>query len=126
MDLVAAQKFSQMVEAEKARTCGEESQHCYAVVHQERFADVLRLCCTFVPDSSARVLDIGRSELTFYLSNFYRDIHSLGFDPKLDNGGHREVSRMDSVPHIVFDLLHADRFDDWPRCGHFDLIVFSE
>jgi hypothetical protein len=79
-----------------------------------------------VPEPSARVLDVGRSELTVYLSKFYKDIHTLGLDPSLDDGGHREVSSMAAVPHIVFDLLHSDRIAAWPACGHFDLIVFSE
>jgi len=126
MDLIAADKLSEMLEAEKARTCGEESQHSYSVRHRERFADVLGLCRKFVPNPSARVLDIGRSELTSYLMTFYRNVHTLGLDPKLDDGGHREVSSMDAVPHIVFDLLHSDRISDWPQCEPFDLIVFSE
>jgi SAM-dependent methyltransferase len=80
----------------------------------------------YVPEPSARVLDVGRSELTVYLSEFYKDIHTLGLDPSLDDGGHREVSSMDAVPHIVFDLLHSDRIAAQPECGSFDLIVFSE
>lgn len=126
MDLNAAQRLSGMLDAEKANTCGEESRQFYLAMHQERFADILRLSRRYVPDPSGRVLDIGRSELTSYLSKFYKNVHSMGLDPNLDDGGHREVSSLDTVPHIVFDLLHADRVATWPSCGHFDLIVFSE
>jgi len=116
----------QLLEAEKATTCGQESRKTYFEMHQVRFADILRLCRRYVPDSSARVLDIGRSELTAYLLNFYHDIHTLGLDPSIDDGGHREVSTMDTVPHISFDLLNSSMVSSWPDCGRFDLIVFSE
>lgn len=86
--------LSQLVEAEKALTCGEESRHNYSDMHQVRFADILRLCRSYVPVSSARVLDVGRSELTAYLSTHYQNIHTLGLDPSIDDGGHREVSNM--------------------------------
>jgi SAM-dependent methyltransferase len=119
--------LSQLLEAEKAITCGEESKQNYFSMHKERFADILRLCRSHVPDPSARVLDIGRSELTAYLLNFYKNIHTLGLDPSVDDGGHREVSRMDAVPHITFDLLNSHTVSNWPDCGgKFDLIVFSE
>jgi SAM-dependent methyltransferase len=115
-----------LLEVEKAKTCGQESKLGYFDMHTVRFADILRLCRRNVPDPSARVLDIGRSELTAYLLNFYRNIHTLGLDTSIDDGGHREVSNMDTVPHITFDLLHADAVSSWPDCGPFDLIVFSE
>jgi SAM-dependent methyltransferase len=47
-------------------------------------------------------------------------------DPTVDDGGHREVRMMDTVPHITFDLLNSDNVGSWPDCGRFDLIVFSE
>jgi SAM-dependent methyltransferase len=115
-----------LLEVEKAKTCGQESRRSYFEMHQRRFADILRLCRRNVPDPSARVLDIGRSELTAYLSKFYRNIHTMGLDTSIDDGGHREVSNMDTVPHITFNLLHADAVSCWPECGRFDLIVFSE
>lgn len=120
------QKLTALLELEKASTCGAESRQSYSAMHRERFADVLRLCRTYVPDPSARVLDIGRSELTFHLSRVYKDIRTLGFETILDDGGHREVSSLDTIPHLVFNLLHADRVVEWPECGRFDLIVFSE
>ncbi|WP_162539347.1 methyltransferase domain-containing protein [Granulicella sp. WH15] len=118
--------LTQLLENEKAITCGEQSRHTYFDTHQARFADILRLCRGQVPIPSARVLDIGRSELTAYLLNFYPNIHTLGFDPAIDDGGHRETSDLKSVPHIPFDLLNAHVVSSWPDCGRFDLIVFSE
>src|SRR5258708_3195551 len=126
VDVNAGERLSELMEAEKASTCGEDSRQNYFVVHQKRFANILQLSKTYVPDPSAGVLDVGRSELTVYLSKFYKEIHTLGLDPNLDDGGHREVNSMDAVPHIVFDLLHSNRIDVWPQCGRFDLIVFSE
>lgn len=118
--------LSRMLATEKAATCGDESRQNYLSMHQARFADILRLCRRYVPDSSARVLDIGRSELTAQLGGFYQNVNSLGLDPGADDGGHRELKAMDAVPHITFDLLRSDRVSEWPDCGRFDLIVFSE
>jgi SAM-dependent methyltransferase len=126
MDANAEQRLSELLEVEKANTCGEDSRKNYFVMHQARFADILQLSKTYVPDPFARVLDVGRSELTAYLSKFYKDVHTLGLDPNLDDGGHREVSSMDAVPHIVFDLLNSNDVAAWPASGRFDLIIFSE
>ena len=122
----AEDTLSRMLEAEKAVTCGEESRRSYLSTHQARFAEIMRLCRRYVPDASARVLDVGRSELTVYLRGFYSNVHTLGFDPGADDGGHREMNAMNDVPHITFDLLRSDRVSEWPDCGRFDLIVFSE
>lgn len=122
----AENEFARMLEAEKAVTCGEESRRSYFSMHRARFAEIMRLCRKYVPDASARVLDIGRSELTAYLGGFYGNVHTLGLDAGADDGGHRELNPMHAVPHITFDLLRSDRVTDWPDCGRFDLIVFSE
>jgi len=122
----AERMLRELLEIEKTRTCGQESKETYLEMHKTRFADILRLCQCQVPNRSARVLDIGRSELTAYLRNYYQNIHTLGFDPSIDDGGHRELSAMADVPHITFDLLNSPEIYDWPECGSFDLIVFSE
>jgi Methyltransferase domain len=122
----AEDALSRMRDAEKAVTCGRESGRSYLSTHRARFAEIMRLCRTYVADPSARLLDIGRSELTAYLRDFYGNVHSLGLDPGADDGGHRETKTMDDVPHITFDLLRSDRVCEWPDCGRFDLIVFSE
>ena len=126
MNAQTEQRLYRLLEAEKAITCGEESRRSYFETHQRRFVDVLQLCRSYVPDPSARVLDIGRSELTAYLSKFYQNVHSLGLDPEIDDGGHREVTWMSAVPHITFDLLNSHDVSMWPACDPFDLIVFSE
>jgi SAM-dependent methyltransferase len=122
----AEDALSRMLEAEKIFTCGEESRRSYLLMHEARFADTLRLCQGYVPDPSARVLDIGRSEFTGYLGSFYGDVQTLGLDSGDDDGGHREMKALDGVAHITFDLLRCDRVSNWPDCGRFDLIVFSE
>ena len=122
----AEQLLEQLISAEKADTCGIDSMQTYRVMHEPRFADILRICRDLVPDPSARVLDIGRSELTAYLATFYQNIHTLGFDPSADDGGHRETGNLKIVPHITFNLLDASNVATWPKCGPFDLIVFSE
>lgn len=122
----AEHHVTRMLEAEKSATCGEESRRSYSSMHVARFAEIMRLCRRYVPDPSASVLDIGRSELTAHLAGFYRNVSTLGLDPGTDDGGHRELTAMDAVPHITFDLLRADCIPEWPDCGRFDLIVFSE
>ena len=118
--------LARLMDVEKAETSGIESRHRYLEKHERRFAEILRICRALVPDPSSRVLDIGRSDLTAYLSTFYRDVHTLGLDPRCDDGGHRETRDLNAIPHIIFDLLHAPAAADWPDCGTFDLIVFSE
>jgi SAM-dependent methyltransferase len=122
----AEYKLTQLLEAEIASTCGQESRQNYFTLHQARFAEILELSRKHVPDQSARVLDVGRSELTSFLCTYYRNVHTLGLDPSIDDGGHREVSQMDQVPHITFDLLGSGNVAGWPDCGSFDLILFSE
>jgi SAM-dependent methyltransferase len=119
-------RLGQLVDTEKASTCGQASRLNYLDMHQARFADILRLCQSHVPDPLARVLDVGRSELTAYLLNYYNNIHTMGLDTSMDDGGHREVTEMDTVAHITFDLLNSHIPSSWPECESFDLIVFSE
>lgn len=116
----------QLVKAEKSHTSSDASRKYYVDLHKNRFADVVRLCQFYVPNPYARALDVGRSELTVHLRTFYPNITTLGLDLHADDGGHREASSMEAVPHIAFDLLNSDRVDIWPKCGSFDLIVFSE
>lgn len=120
-------RLTEMLEVETAEACGQESRHRYLDLHKARRADIMRLCQSRVPNPSARVLDIGRSELTACLLNHYKDVHTLGFDPSVDDGGHREISNMDdTVHHITFDLLNSHNVSAWPDTERFDLIVFSE
>lgn len=122
----AAQILTHLLETEKSRTCGDESKQSYAGLHRSRFGGILRICRSEVPNPLARVLDIGRSELTAYLTSFYRNVQTLGLDLTVDDGGHRETRKLDAVPHIAFDLLNSPVPSNWPKCGNFDLVVFSE
>lgn len=116
----------QLMKVEKAQTSSEASSQYYVDLHKERFADILRLCQYYVVNPSAPVLDVGRSELTAHLLKLYSNVTTLGLNLCTDDGGHREVSHMETVPHIEYDLLNSHRVDKWPASGIFDLIVFSE
>jgi SAM-dependent methyltransferase len=122
----AERVLARLLDIEKADTSSIESRQKYLAMHEPRFAEILRLSRSLVPDSGARVLDVGRSELTACLATFYRGIWTLGFDPSIDDGGHREMGDLNAIPHITFDLLNTPNLPDWPQCGVFDLIVFSE
>lgn len=57
----------QLMKAEKAQTSSDISRQYYVDLHEDRFADILQLCQLYVANPSARVLDVGRSELTAHL-----------------------------------------------------------
>lgn len=119
-------RLLQLMTVEKAHTSSDASRQYYVDLHKDRFADTLRLCQFYVANPSARVLAVGRSELTAHLQNFYPNVTTLGLDLCTDVGGHREANSMETTPHVTFDLLTSHRIDLWPQCGPFDLIVFSE
>lgn len=119
-------RLLQLMKVEKVHTSSDASRQYYVDLHKDRFADILRLCKFYVANPSARVLDVGRSELTAHLLEFYTNLTTLGLDLYADDGGHREASSMKAVPHITFDLLNSHRVDIWPECEPFGLIVFSE
>ena len=116
----------QLMRVEKAQTSSDASRHYYIDLHKDRFADILRVCRSYVANPAARVLDVGRSELTACLLKFYSNVTTIGLDLGTDDGGHREATSIVEIPHISFDLLNSHRLDRWPECGAFDLIVFSE
>lgn len=109
---------------EKQSTCGPEVARRYRESSMERFTCIRDLCISLNAEKSARVLDVGRSYLSQMLSERYQDVTTLGLDLE-DEGGHREGKEID-IPHIAFDLNHADCADHWPRDEKFDLIIFSE
>jgi 2-polyprenyl-3-methyl-5-hydroxy-6-metoxy-1,4-benzoquinol methylase len=120
-------KIEQLVEEEKARTCGPESALRYEAEHHMRFNRTLHICAQFVPDATACVLDVGRSSLTRLLASRYKTVWSLGFDLAEDKGGHREAGSSGGIKHLVFDLNESDQCAKWPNSPcTFDLIVFSE
>lgn len=122
------ERIQQLIAEEKEATASANSQERYSQNHQKRFDYILELCQKHQPSHSAKVLDVGRSELTYLLSRKYKEVTSLGFPLEADDGGHREVSDISDLPHIVFDLNKADETDKWPTqyAGKFDLIIFSE
>jgi hypothetical protein len=122
----ADQHFRRLLEAEKSKTSSDQSRMEYGRLHGQRFRETLALCRREVSDAGARVLDIGRSELTAVLKSYYKDVSTLGLAMGLDDGGHREAAELGGTPHICFDLLLAGDVSAWPQCGRFDLIVFSE
>lgn len=64
--------------------------------------------------------------MTAHLAGYYRNVQTLGLDLAIDDGGHRETSKLDGIPHLAYDLLNSDDVSKWPQYGLFDLIVFSE
>jgi len=115
------------IEGEKGETLGPASAARYAEFHHGRFRETLRICKRFLPDQSAAVLDVGRSEFTSMLAEYYGTVWSLGYGLEQDQGGHRETGSISRIPHVEFDLSDSDRCDKWPSspCA-FDLITFCE
>ncbi len=109
---------------EKSRTCGAEAQQRYIETHKHRFNYLYNLCLKLNPDKKAAVLDVGRSQLSAMLSNYYKHVSTLGLDIDEDEGGHREIepSKMNS---IIFNLNKSKEIDLWPD-KKFDLIIYSE
>lgn len=122
------QKINTLISAEKKLTAGSEAKKKYAQQHRARFKKLINLVENRLDRQDVHILDIGRSELTYMLSEKYPNVASLGFAPAEDDGGHRELDEGNHIPHITFDLNQADCTDLWPdeHAGSFDLIMFSE
>ena len=58
------------------------------------------------------------------ISTYYQNVVTLGFDIHDDQGGHREVEKV-NMEHIVFDLNESRDVNKWPE-QQFALIIFSE
>jgi len=88
----------------------------------------MQICKKLMPDVKTRVLDIGASQLTVLLKQYYGNVTTLGYPIAEDGGGQRtkEVVSL-SLSHITCDLNDAERFEKWPDVKEkFDLIVFAE
>lgn len=105
-------------------TCGDQAKKHYLKNHKKRFQYIVDLCKTTNSDRSAKVLDIGRSQLSVMLSSYYKNLVTMGLPLEEDIGGHREVTPV-KMEHITFDLNRSDEVDLWPN-REFDLIVCSE
>lgn len=120
-------KIQQLKDEEYSWTSGRESSKKYAEVHFKRHNKIISFCKKYKPGKKTRVLDIGRSNLSVLLSNYYSSLTTLGFDLADDDGGHRELSPIENCDHIVFDLNRSEFVEEWPAINEkFDLIVFSE
>ncbi len=123
----AEKAINELIETEKAVTCGPASSRQYNEYHSARFRRTLDICRKYVPGRDAVVLDVGRGRLTQLLSSYYNNVWSMGFEPGADDGGHREQEPMTDIPHIVFDLNDSGNTELYPEYpDHFDLIVFGD
>ena len=122
-----AHKIEELIEIEKAKTCGSEASSIYSKRQKKRFATTFDICKKYVPDRHSRVLDIGRSNLTYMLSQYYSHVFTLGYDLTVDAGGHRETVQLGNVEHITYDLNESKNPETWPDYPNsFDLIVYCE
>lgn len=121
------QTIDKWIELERSWTCGKEVSDIYAKNHNKRFHLTLAICKRYVTDRDSKVLDIGKSNLTNLLSQYYKNVSTLGFDLEKDDGGHREIAKTPSLPHFVYDLNESSNVNSWPNYHKaFDLIVFCE
>lgn len=120
--------FESLRQAERLRTCGDEAAQRYQKIHEYRFQKTLEICKQLVPNSRARVLDVGPSYLTKLLAQTYSDVSTLGLDITIDDGGQRNVSTITlALPHITFELNNTPNPDRWPDVQQpFDLVVYAE
>lgn len=120
-------KIKQLIDHEVQITTGNESSIQYALNHKKRHKKIFNLCLKSSPQKDINVLDIGRSSLTELLNTYYQNLSTLGLSLLEDNGGHRELSDLQNIDHITFDLNESDNINAWPKLNNsFDLVVFSE
>ncbi|NQV18631.1 MAG: methyltransferase domain-containing protein [Armatimonadetes bacterium] len=116
--------ITKWIDEEKQKLCSIESKDRYLQNHGKRFEYLSNLCKTLNSDKSAKILDIGRSDLSVLLTKYYSNVTTLGLDLEIDKGGHREREIID-LKHIVFDLNESKNVKKWID-EKFDLIVYSE
>jgi 2-polyprenyl-3-methyl-5-hydroxy-6-metoxy-1,4-benzoquinol methylase len=124
----ARETLEKLRQAEWTWSSSPESAKQYLVDHEVRFRETLALCKQLVPEPDARVLDVGQSYFTKLLSDYYRQVCTIGLDPSIDVGGHRstETDARD-LKHIQYDLNNSAHPESWPLVmGGFDLIVYAE
>lgn len=107
------------------------AQHKYSAYHAQRFRFVLDILDRLVVAAESRILDIGRSPLSFMLAAKCGHVTTLGFPlsqlerdfPDLCVG----LPHAEPAAHIEFDLndFGKGKFID-PTWGEFDVIVFAE
>lgn len=99
----------------------------YMSYHSERWRYLLETCVRYVPQRQSRVLDIGRSQFSYNLADYYSDVTTLGFLPE-GVGGHAVFcnTQPKTIPHVTFDLNQTQDPDSWLKLPAFDLIVMAE
>jgi 2-polyprenyl-3-methyl-5-hydroxy-6-metoxy-1,4-benzoquinol methylase len=98
----------------------------YNAYHKARFDYVLKKCVELCPDKDAKVLDVGRSQLSQLLSKYYYSVTTIGFplneeEAKSASDGDRAFDG-----HIVYDLNCAQELRPIETSQRFSLIVFAE
>jgi 2-polyprenyl-3-methyl-5-hydroxy-6-metoxy-1,4-benzoquinol methylase len=125
---IILRNLQELRNSERLHTCGPESAERYRKIHSYRFDRTVQFCKEWAPDPNARVLDVGSSQLTILLKQYYKNVITLGFDLAADDGGQQAKELLSlSQSHRTYDLNNAENFESWPdRNEKFDLIVFSE
>ncbi len=117
--------INQWINDEKKYKCGKEISNKYIESSFKRFKYLVNLCISLKPYKSIDILDVGRSHLSVLLSKYYTNLITLGFGLNNDDGGHRELEKI-NINHITFDLNDSKNVNIWSYSKRFDLIVFSE
>ena len=116
--------INKWIDDDKKVTCGKEVSRKYKESSMKRFKYLVDMCISLNPEKSIDVLDVGRSYLSFMLSEYYKNITTLGFELD-DDGGDWELEKK-NIDHIVFDLNNAKNTNLWPHDKKYDLIICSE
>lgn len=97
----------------------DEHLRWYTAYHARRYTELLVLLNRYVPDSSQRILDVGRSKLTELLNQQFRvPIDTLGFP---------EDGPTTTGHHYCFDLNEAQWRKRWRTdLPAYDVIVIAE
>ena len=117
------QLINEWIDDEKKVTCGKEAARKYKESSMKRFQYLLGMCKALNPEKSIDVLDVGRSYLSFMLSEYYNNLTTLGFE--LDDDGDQELDKK-NIDHLVFDLNRSQDTNLWPRDKKYDLIICSQ
>lgn len=118
-------QFVQELLAEQDRSLNSVD---YVGICLPRFQYTVSLCRRLNPKSDAKVLDVGRSYLSFMLAQHYADVSTLGFPLGEHGYAHEHAAAQDKRQpggHIVFDLNDAQARGIDSK-DQFNLIVFTE
>jgi len=100
----------------------------YVGISLPRFTYTITLCKNLKPDQDTKVLDVGRSYLSFLLAQHYVSVCTLGI-PLGEHGYAHEYAGLDlerrPQNHITFNLNDAQE-QGIETEQQFDLIVFAE